>query len=256
MHCDCCWHWKTKKGGAGYAFAGNYGTKGCYYYNSGKYKGRAYWGTGGSRSDFKKIPRGKGKYRVTVRRYNPVTLAELRAAAVLSAFNGDYIRFGKKETINKCERLLRNYDKKADIKLGTAIKFIQYSKQYCYYYGAVRRGARNAGKSGAYTWKYTSKLDYQRQCYNMQCTWNRVVMKWQGNTIIPKGVSPTSGKRWRSDYEVRPDSKRMPPFGKRTPSCSESFLCTGVGGYVLEQRGTKHWGSGLKLEMVPLIRMK
>lgn len=35
------------KGGKGYAFAGNYGTKGCYYYTDSKYEGRAYFGTGG-----------------------------------------------------------------------------------------------------------------------------------------------------------------------------------------------------------------
>ena len=56
---------ELKKGGAGYPFAGNYGTKGCYYYSSGKYKGRAYWGKGGSKSARKKIPATKGKHRVT-----------------------------------------------------------------------------------------------------------------------------------------------------------------------------------------------
>ena len=56
---------KLKRGGAGYSFAGNYGTKGCYYYDSGKYKGRAYWGTGGKKSDYRKKPTGTGKYRVT-----------------------------------------------------------------------------------------------------------------------------------------------------------------------------------------------
>jgi hypothetical protein len=35
------------KGGEGYAFAGNYGTKGCYYYTDSNYEGRAYFGTGG-----------------------------------------------------------------------------------------------------------------------------------------------------------------------------------------------------------------
>lgn len=37
-----------EQGGAGYAFSGNYGSKGCYYYKTGKYAGRAYWGIGGS----------------------------------------------------------------------------------------------------------------------------------------------------------------------------------------------------------------
>ena len=39
-------HWGLGFGGLGYAFQGNYNTKGCYYYKSGKYKGRAYWGKG------------------------------------------------------------------------------------------------------------------------------------------------------------------------------------------------------------------
>jgi hypothetical protein len=35
-------------GGQGYDFTGSYGVKGCYTYSSGKYKGYAYYGTGGS----------------------------------------------------------------------------------------------------------------------------------------------------------------------------------------------------------------
>ena len=35
-------------GGAGYEFAGDYGNKGCYFYTSGPYADRAYFGTGGS----------------------------------------------------------------------------------------------------------------------------------------------------------------------------------------------------------------
>ena len=35
-------------GGAGYAFAGDYGTKGLYYYTSGTYKNMAFFGTGGT----------------------------------------------------------------------------------------------------------------------------------------------------------------------------------------------------------------
>ena len=34
-------------GGGGYAFAGSWSTKGCYMYNSGKYEGMAFFGTGG-----------------------------------------------------------------------------------------------------------------------------------------------------------------------------------------------------------------
>ena len=33
---------------SGYAFAGNYGTKGCYAYCSGQYQGKVYFGTGGN----------------------------------------------------------------------------------------------------------------------------------------------------------------------------------------------------------------
>ena len=37
-------------GGAGYGFASDYATKGCYAYEAdgGPYAGRAYWGEGGS----------------------------------------------------------------------------------------------------------------------------------------------------------------------------------------------------------------
>ena len=38
-------------GGAGYDFAGDFGTKGCYTYSSGTYEGKAYFGTGGERDD-------------------------------------------------------------------------------------------------------------------------------------------------------------------------------------------------------------
>lgn len=37
-----------KLGGNGTPYAGNHQTKGCYYYTSGPYKGRAYYGTGGT----------------------------------------------------------------------------------------------------------------------------------------------------------------------------------------------------------------
>jgi len=42
------------KGGNGYAFAGDYGTKGCYTYSSGSYRKIAFYGTGGSDDDRKK----------------------------------------------------------------------------------------------------------------------------------------------------------------------------------------------------------
>lgn len=40
-------------GGGGYEFAGSHGTKGCYSYSSGAYKGMAFYGTGGSDSQSK-----------------------------------------------------------------------------------------------------------------------------------------------------------------------------------------------------------
>jgi len=51
-----------KKGGRGHKFAGKYRTKGCYAYKSGKYKGRVYYGTGGSFQKKKEIPKAP-KYR-------------------------------------------------------------------------------------------------------------------------------------------------------------------------------------------------
>ena len=49
-------------GGAGYEFAGDYTPKGCYTYSSGTYKGRAYYGTGGTLDQMKTLP-GGNKYR-------------------------------------------------------------------------------------------------------------------------------------------------------------------------------------------------
>jgi len=40
-------------GGGGYAFAGNYGTKGLYLYTSGRYRGRCYFGRGGSNAQMR-----------------------------------------------------------------------------------------------------------------------------------------------------------------------------------------------------------
>ena len=50
-------------GGNGYAFAGSYGTKGCYSYESGKYQGMAYFGTGGTETAMRATP-AKPKYRI------------------------------------------------------------------------------------------------------------------------------------------------------------------------------------------------
>ena len=41
------------KGGVGFTFQGDYGTKGCYAYNSGKYKGHVYYGNGGTDAQMK-----------------------------------------------------------------------------------------------------------------------------------------------------------------------------------------------------------
>jgi len=50
-------------GGAGYDFAGPYGTKGCYTYGSGKYKGMVYFGTGGTEDEMVTAP-APPKFRV------------------------------------------------------------------------------------------------------------------------------------------------------------------------------------------------
>merc|ERR1712196_228218 len=50
-------------GHAKFPFTGPYGTKGCYTYNSGKYKGHAFYGTGGSETD-RKVPARPPKVRV------------------------------------------------------------------------------------------------------------------------------------------------------------------------------------------------
>ena len=48
--------------GNGYAFAGNYGTKGCYAYSSGGYAGMAFFGTGGTEAQMATALTGS-KYR-------------------------------------------------------------------------------------------------------------------------------------------------------------------------------------------------
>ena len=50
------------KGGKGWNFEGNYVTKGCYAYKSGKFKGYAYYGTGGSHEANTNTP-SSPKYR-------------------------------------------------------------------------------------------------------------------------------------------------------------------------------------------------
>jgi len=51
------------EGGKSYDFEGNYGTKGCYAYSSGTYKGHAYYGTGGTESQMAAKPSDAKKYR-------------------------------------------------------------------------------------------------------------------------------------------------------------------------------------------------
>ena len=51
-------------GGGGYEFAGEYGTKGCYTYNSGKYEGQTFFGTGGD-ADAVAAPVDEPKVRVS-----------------------------------------------------------------------------------------------------------------------------------------------------------------------------------------------
>ena len=51
-------------GGNGYAFAGGYGNKGCYAYNSGGYLNMAFYGTGGT-EDQMSAAVGAGIFRPT-----------------------------------------------------------------------------------------------------------------------------------------------------------------------------------------------
>ena len=60
-----------KLGGKGYAFSGGYGTKGCYAYKGGKYNGRAYFGTGGSKAQMAAKLRAP-KYRISLASGNKV----------------------------------------------------------------------------------------------------------------------------------------------------------------------------------------
>ncbi len=42
-------------GGTGFDFKGDFVTKGCYAYESGKYAGRIYYGTGGTKEEMSKL---------------------------------------------------------------------------------------------------------------------------------------------------------------------------------------------------------
>ena len=64
-------------GGAGHPFVGDWGVKGLYAYHSGKYKGIAYFGTGGSERDRLTMPHESEKYRPW-NRYDPDIPAHIR----------------------------------------------------------------------------------------------------------------------------------------------------------------------------------
>ena len=58
-------------GGAGYAFAGRWVTKGLYYYTSGKYKGMAFFGTGGTAAqEVAPVSGNKARIAITEADYN------------------------------------------------------------------------------------------------------------------------------------------------------------------------------------------
>jgi len=65
-------------------FVGDYGTKGCYYYTSGSYKGQAYYGTGGTLQQMAEGLTGKqdrpAGYDCDVSRCVPYSLAACEAA--------------------------------------------------------------------------------------------------------------------------------------------------------------------------------
>ena len=68
-------------GGAGHPFVGDWGVKGLYAYHSGKYKGIAYFGTGGSERDRLTMPHESEKYRPW-NRYDPDIPAHIRKKLV------------------------------------------------------------------------------------------------------------------------------------------------------------------------------
>ena len=62
-------------GGAGYDFTGPFATKGCYSYESGKYQGMAYFGTGGSPAQMEAAPAAP-KYRISCGGGGPAPIAK------------------------------------------------------------------------------------------------------------------------------------------------------------------------------------
>ena len=96
-------------GGNGYAFAGSYGTKGCYSYESGKYQGMAYFGTGGTETAMRATP-AKPKYRIETSCEGPqsqaagaVCLPNERIAAMKdTARHSDYTLWVERCQVSGC----------------------------------------------------------------------------------------------------------------------------------------------------------
>ena len=80
---------KLQLGGAGYKFSSNYTTKGCYYYKSGKYRKRAYWGGTGNTMNSSNVKGAGGKTRLFID-----TEKLCKAWAKSKKVNGKTLRWG------------------------------------------------------------------------------------------------------------------------------------------------------------------
>jgi len=87
-------------GGDNYTFAGDYNTKGCYAYQSGSiWAGEAYWGTGGTLSDWESQTVSHNSYRYRIKCLSasppssPPPLAPLPAAPTAPANSCWFIQF-------------------------------------------------------------------------------------------------------------------------------------------------------------------
>ena len=105
--------------------------------------------------------------------------------------NGDYILYGRDETQDWCERLL--FKETSDLRLGVEVIHIQYSKQFCYYYGAETAGAKNAGVGGPHIWTYAYKFGNKG---------GHVVTHTPGETVGPSAFPPIK-------YEWFADPKKV-----------------------------------------------
>ena len=109
-------------GGNGYAFAGSYGTKGCYSYESGKYQGMAYFGTGGTETAMRATP-AKPKYRIETSCEGPQSQAAQAIAkgdaCSTSCFGTGGVRTRHDMNVKRC------YDECMDP--------VWYKEQYGYY---------------------------------------------------------------------------------------------------------------------------